>query len=168
MARNQGRLTYPFSIVRLTDFGISASHPSRDGNVLIGEPRMLPNDAHVMSRDQGSSGNVVGFGPTLNPSEGMSLPNPAAQDLNQRFSAIDAAVDNLAKEQEDLPGRVILVWVGPGWPPLPRPQFLPDTREMQRSFFAYVVDLSTDLREAQHDAGHYVFSQNASRCWTER
>lgn len=85
LARNQGRLTYPFSIVRLTDFGISASHPSRDGNVLIGELRMLPNDAHVMSRDQGSSGNVVAFGPTLNPSEGMSLPNPAAQDLNQRF-----------------------------------------------------------------------------------
>jgi VWFA-related protein len=149
LGRNQGSLAYPVSIVRLTDSGTSASQPSRDGNALIGELRMLPNDVHVNRRDQESPPSLITFGPLFDPSKIISPPNPVAEDMNQRFLVSIPAVAGLAAEQEDVPGRVILVWIGPGWPLLSGPGILPDTPEIKRNFFAHIVDLSTELREAQ-------------------
>jgi VWFA-related protein len=147
LGQNQGRLPYPVSIVHLSGSGTSASQPTRDGNALIDELRMIPNDIH--SRDQEPSPGIQTFGGTIGPSKIISQANPLAKDLNQRFTQSIPALARLAKEQQGIPGRVILVWIGPGWPPLSGPGFLPDTPEMQRNFFAYIVDLSNELREAQ-------------------
>jgi VWFA-related protein len=149
LGQNQGSLPYPVSIVRLTDSGIRAGQPSRDGNALISELRMLPHDFHVKVRGQEPPPSTTTLGHPFDPTKAIIRPNPAAQDLNQRFTLSVPALASLAAEQENVPGRVLLVWIGPGWPLLSGPGFLPDTPVMQSNFLAYIVGLSTALREAQ-------------------
>jgi VWFA-related protein len=71
------------------------------------------------------------------------------QDQNQRFLLSITALNKIAVQQEDVPGRVIMIWLGPGWPLLSGPGFLPDTAEIKSSFFDHIADLSTEIREAQ-------------------
>jgi VWFA-related protein len=148
LAQNQGSLPYSVSIVRLTDYGISAGLSSRDGKVLISELRMLPSDIHVKVRESEQP-------PMLSPDHSFDVtksiiqPNPAAADLDERFHLSVPALARLASDQEVVPGRVILVWIGLGWPLLSGPEFLPDTPAVHSNFFAHIVDLSTGLREAQ-------------------
>jgi VWFA-related protein len=149
LGQNHGSLAYPVSIARLTDSGVSAGKPSRDGNALIADLRMLPNDIHVKIRAQGPPPSVTTVGRTFDPTKSITSYDPMTEDLNQRFTLSVPAVASLAAQQEDVPGRVILVWIGPGWPLLSGPGFLPDTPDMKRNFFAHIVSLSTALREAQ-------------------
>jgi VWFA-related protein len=149
LGRNQGSLPYPVTLVRLTDFGIISGQPSRDGRALIGELKMLPNDVHVVKRDQESTPGVATLGHRFDPTKSISLPNPADQDLNQRFVLSVPPVARLAADQENVPGRAILIWIGAGWPLLSGPKYLPDTAEVKRNFFEYIVGLSTAFREAQ-------------------
>ncbi len=149
LGQNQGSLPYPVSIVRLTDSGISPGQPSRDGNALISQLRMLPNDVHVKVRGRQPPPSPTTPGHSFDPTKTIIVPNPAAEDLNQRFTLSIPALATLAAEQENVPGRAILVWIGPGWPLLSGPGYLPDTPETQSNFFAHIVGLSTALREAQ-------------------
>ncbi len=55
----------------------------------------------------------------------------------------------MAKLQVDVPGRVILIWIGQGWPTLSGPHFAPDTPHLRQNHFDNLVELSTALREAQ-------------------
>ncbi len=149
LGQNQGSLPYSVSIVRLTDSGIHAGKPSRDGNALLSELRMLPYDIHVKIRGQEPPPSTTTVSHSFDPTIAITRSNPEGSDLNQRFALSIPALASLAAEQEDVPGRAILVWIGPGWPPLSGPGFLPDTPETQRNFFAHIVYLSTALREAQ-------------------
>ena len=149
LGHNQGSLPYPVSIVRLTDSGIHAGQPSRDGRALISELRMLPNDVHVKMRGQELPPSPTTVGHSLDPTKTMARLNPEGPDLNQRFTLSIPALASLAAEQVNVPGRAILVWIGPGWPLLSGPGYLPDTPETQGNFFAHIVVLSTALREAQ-------------------
>jgi VWFA-related protein len=89
------------------------------------------------------------LGRSFDPTKPVIVPNPAALDLNQRFILSVPPLARLAAEQEDVPGRVILVWIGAGRPLLSGLGILPDTPEMKRNFFAHIMDLSTESREAQ-------------------
>jgi VWFA-related protein len=149
LGQNQGSLPYPVTLVRLTDYGIISGQPSRDGRALIGELKMLPNDVHVIKRDQESPPSVATLGHRFDPTKSISLPDPAVEDLNQRFHLSVPAAAGLAADQENVPGRAILIWIGAGWPLLSGPKFLPDTLETKRNFFQYIAGLSTALREAQ-------------------
>jgi len=145
LGENRGSLRYPVSIVRLTDSGIGVGEPSRDGNALIRELRMLPDDIQVKRPDQESPPNTMGF----NPPQSMNHLNPVTQDLNHRFTLSIQALAGLAVQQEDVPGRVILIWIGAGWPLLSGHDFLPDTSEIKSNFFGYLVILASELRKAQ-------------------
>ena len=59
------------------------------------------------------------------------------------------AFTDLATAQRNAPGRVIVMWIGPGWPLLTGPEFHPDTAEVKANFFDHIVELSRTLREAQ-------------------
>jgi hypothetical protein len=48
-----------------------------------------------------------------------------------------------------VPGRAIVIWIGPGWPVLSGPAFVPDTPHVRETHFENVVELSTELREGQ-------------------
>jgi VWFA-related protein len=149
LGQNQGSLPYPVSIVRLTDSGISPGQPSRDGNALISQLRMLPYDIHVKIRGQEPPPSPTTVSHSFDPTKTITRLNPEGPDLNQRFSLSIPALASLAAEQVNVPGRAILVWIGPGWPLLSGPGFLQDTPETQSNFFAHIVSLSTALREAQ-------------------
>jgi VWFA-related protein len=69
--------------------------------------------------------------------------------LNERFAHSITALTRLAKSQVDVPGRVILIWPGQGWPTLSGPHFAPDTPYLRQNHFDNLVELSTALREAQ-------------------
>ena len=69
--------------------------------------------------------------------------------LNDRFIASLQALNFLAKDQVDIPGRAIVIWMGPGWPLLSNKEFTPDPPELKENFFDQLVEVSTGLREGQ-------------------
>jgi hypothetical protein len=97
LEQNEGNLPYPVSIVRLTDFGLSAGRPSRDGNALLRELGMLPYDIHVEIRGEEPPASATTVGHTFDPMKAMIRPNPDGADLDQRFSL---SIPALASEVE--------------------------------------------------------------------
>ena len=69
--------------------------------------------------------------------------------LNLRFQLSVSALKRLAAEQEDVPGRVILIWTGRGWPLLSAHEFRPYSAALKQNFFDNLVEVTNALREAQ-------------------
>jgi len=69
--------------------------------------------------------------------------------LNQRFQRSVSALKKLAMQLEDVPGRVILIWIGRGWPLLTAHEFLADTAAIKRNLFDNLVEVTNNLRAAQ-------------------
>jgi VWFA-related protein len=69
--------------------------------------------------------------------------------LNAKYQLSLTALLDFGRHQQDVPGRAILIWIGPGWPILSGPEFVPDTRDVRQNFFANLVEVSTQLREGQ-------------------
>lgn len=154
LAQNRGSLPWPIAIAHLSDFGAGVSAPSRDANALLIYLRNLPSEVHQSASSDGLPNRELfpglrgsGTLPTAQPrGQKMDL---QWQDQNQRFLLSITALNKIAVQQEDVPGRVLVIWIGPGWPLLSGPGFLPDTPEIKSSFFDHIADLSTELREAQ-------------------
>ena len=155
LRQGQGRLPYPTSIATLTGAGASVSQPSQDGEFLIGELQKRLSGTHPfdcaedgLDRDVEYAMSV--YGTDVLPKSGAGSQKTHAMDcLNQRFQISVSALNRLARQQENVLGRAILIWIGPGWPRLSDPEFRPDTAPIRQNFFAYLVEVSTALREAQ-------------------
>lgn len=155
LARNQGHLTYPTSVAVFTGYGIKSSLPSQDGSLLTGEFRALAGDVtafecspHDLGPDQQMAAAV--YGPSyLSTVQSGAAAQHAANCLNKRFELAVSSLNRFALRQSDVPGRAILVWIGPGWPQLAGTEFRPDSASIRSAFFRYLVDLSTALREGQ-------------------
>jgi VWFA-related protein len=96
--------------------------------------------------DRGNSVNL--------PTNGYAWSNQAAQErkfqnLNRRFEHAVPAILHLALEQQDLPGRCLMIWIGPGWPMLSDSEFTPDPLHAQKSYFINIVSLTNALRVGQ-------------------
>ena len=78
-----------------------------------------------------------------------ATPSAALTCLNDRFVASLSALHRLAKDQVDIPGRAIVIWMGPGWPLLTNKEFSPDPPQLKENFFDQLVEVSTGLREGQ-------------------
>ena len=55
----------------------------------------------------------------------------------------------IAENEARKPGRKLLIWLGPGWPLLTRPDVGYYSQKVQDEYFATIVELSRSLREAQ-------------------
>jgi VWFA-related protein len=152
MGSNQGRLLYPTSIATLTSSGFKASHTSTDGSVLLQESRTLFKDIPPYickgpSEDAANAYPVSGHG---DHNFGFSVEKvDDGNCLSERFTLSLTALTELATAQKDVLGRVIVIWIGPGWPHLTGPEFHLDTAEIKANFFDHIVQLSRALREAQ-------------------
>jgi len=152
MGSNQGRLLYPTSIATLTSSGFKASHTSTDGSVLLQESRTLFKDIRPYickgpPEDAADAYPVSGHGEH---SLGLSVEKvDDGNCLSERFTLSLTALTELATAQKDVLGRVIVIWIGPGWPHLTGPEFHLDTAEIKANFFDHIVQLSRALREAQ-------------------
>jgi len=87
--QNREQLSFPVSIAVLTEAGIDLGQPSRDGNALMGQLKKV----HMPVETIGSR---------------LGVPNAG------RFHLSVQSLTKLVTEQEDVPGRVLLIWLGPG------------------------------------------------------
>lgn len=167
LARNRGRIKYPISLVQVSASGASVDPPSQDADVLMGEVRQTSRELHAMrcgdqpgNSAQGDSGPgaYVAMGrvdalDSLSRDDAPGGPRTPqarlAQCLNRKFLISVSALNQLANDQANVPGRVILIWLGSGWPLLSSSDFRPDTVALKRRHFDYLAVLSASLREAQ-------------------
>jgi VWFA-related protein len=157
LSQNQNRLTHPTSIGYFSAAGAKLGEFSEDGNFLIDEVRRVTRDIHTQScleeanaasqEAAGEQASAVTPGGT-DAIRTENLLNRLGNCENRRFQLSISALNNLAKEQMGSPDRILLVWIGPGWSLLTGPEFRPNTTAMRRSFYDYLADISTSLREA--------------------
>jgi VWFA-related protein len=69
--------------------------------------------------------------------------------LNFKYQLSFTALLRFAHRQQDVPGRALLIWIGPGWPILAGREFSSETPNLRESFYANFVNASTELREGQ-------------------
>jgi VWFA-related protein len=143
-------LPYPASIAVLSGGEIKSGPLTRDRSALLNELSDLSSHLHPIAC-------ANDFSPNDRSLRGAGMPGNApiaASDnqlncLNQRFVTSINALTRFAKSQVDIPGRVILIWIGSGWPLLYNKQFRPDDESVKAGFFANLVQVSSALRESQ-------------------
>jgi VWFA-related protein len=77
------------------------------------------------------------------------LPDSTLDCMNRRFVSSVSGLYLFAQEQAGSSGRIILVWIGPGWPQLSNHEFKADTPDLQQNFFDRLVGVSQALQEAR-------------------
>jgi VWFA-related protein len=153
LRQGPAQLDYETSTALLSGSGVSFGRPSRNRGDLIGELQALTKEVHLFDCTGEGGGSEQVFA-TFNLQGGISVAEGQHQDeksgcLNARFLQSVSALKSFATEQQDLPGRVILIWIGRGWPLLSAREFRPDTAALRQNFFDNLVALSNALREAQ-------------------
>jgi VWFA-related protein len=125
LRENGGHLAYPVSIFRLTDDGVGVlNRPTQDGNALASQLEAASTQMREIHRSAGAWGAAERF------------------DLSARM------IDEIARTEAKIPGRKLLIWMGPGWPMMDSPNVVMTEKELQ-GLFANIVELSTRLREAR-------------------
>jgi VWFA-related protein len=162
LERYRGRIEYPISLVLLTSAGARVGHSSRDASVLEGELREMAEKLRPMEcGDEGgldlyhARSDVYASTDAYEPTVDMNSHDKAgargriADCLNQKFTITVSALNKIAKEQVNVPGRAIVIWLGASWPLLLGPEFRRETPGEAHSHFDYLADLSASLREGQ-------------------
>ena len=121
--QNREQLRFPVSIAVLTDAGIDLGQPSRDGKALIGQLKKVHMPVETI---------------------GFPLGAPNARRFHQSVKSLT----QLVIDQEDVPGRVILIWLGTGWPLLSDGPY-PGSSMDKRNFFGEILNLSSGFLDAQ-------------------
>jgi len=157
LSQNQNRLIHPTSIGLFSVAGARLGEFSQDGNFLIDEVRRVTRDIHTLSctaeANAASEGAAAGQPSAVTPGgtdaiRTENLLNRLGNCENRRFQLSISALNKLAKERAGSPERILLIWIGPGWSLLTGPEFRSNTTAMRQSFYNYLADLSTSLREA--------------------
>jgi VWFA-related protein len=121
----QGRLPYPTTVAILTDKGLQFQEDfSQDRNAIITalDHYTIPIRSIGPATDRGG--------------------------ITERFQISFQGFAQLIAQERDRPGRKLIVWVSPGWPPLFGLETMRDAKLLQQ-LFGNIVDLSTQLREGQ-------------------
>jgi VWFA-related protein len=149
LKQGEGPLAYPLAVGVFSGSSVSVGAASRDRETLLAELKTRTADLHatgcITRLDHGESApspNFIGNGVRAESATMLTC-------LNDRFVSSVMALRQLAHEQVEIPGRVILIWIGPGWPLLTNRGFTPDPPELKRSFFDQLVSVSMAMREGQ-------------------
>lgn len=149
LARNSGELTAPTAIAVLSGSGLSVGEASRDRNVLAQQLDSMTSGAKATRCKDLTDTPVLYSGIWTDRSAIHQNPDQAPNCLNEKFIISVTDLEHLALKEEDTPGRLILIWIGPGWPRLDGKQFVPDTPQLKENFFEHLVLLTTLMREGQ-------------------
>jgi VWFA-related protein len=124
LRQNDGKLSQPVSIYRISSEGLSGSaEPSWDGNMLADEIAQ-GREPHVIWKPSMVSDDLAGIAVKSKPHHAL------------------LALGSIAIEQRRRPGRKLMFWLGRGW------QFKTAT---ESAAFDFVTEFSTRLREARID-----------------
>jgi VWFA-related protein len=133
LRQNGGHLPLPISLLWLTNTGIvPQGQPTLDGNELATSLEGAQSRLRTLTRAAGAYGAIEQF------------------ELSSRL------LSELVRNMASLPGRKLLIWAGPGWPMLDGPN-INISAKGQQALFAEIVELSTEMRQAQVDL--YSISQ---------
>jgi len=149
LRQNQGPLAYPVSIALSTGSGIKAGQPSRNPAALLEELDNIAREDHAFDCADETGVNQAFLSVWMPGSPSTDVSSHKAACLNQRFIRSVSTLNELAQHEVNVHGRLILIWIGSGWPLLSSHEFRPDTKALKQNFFHYLVELSTSLREAQ-------------------
>lgn len=150
LAAGVGQLPLSMSIGVFVNAHIGFTPSLRDRDALLTEFRERTANLHasgcISLADDDENLDMTG----LMKGTGVRARSSAALAcLNERFVSSISALRFLAKDQVDIPGRAIVIWMGPGWPLLTNKEFEPDPPRLKQHFFDQLVDVSTALREGQ-------------------
>lgn len=118
------QLSLPISFAFLQDDGLKAQEePTRDTKVLLTnlEKNPLPQQVHAITTDYEFQADV-------------------------REKSL-GALDVLAQRLSNRPGRKLIIWIAPGWPPF-EAQTVVKSRQQMGQLFTYITNLNTVLRRA--------------------
>lgn len=125
LRQNGGNLAQPVSVFLFTDEGMKVLlQASSDGNALATQLAQTESGFRALGRAAGGNGDI------------------------ERFELSIKWIAQIAQAESKRPGRKLLIWAGPGWPLLDRPDFIPSNKG-QLQMFNEIVKLSTSLREAR-------------------
>lgn len=124
--QNDGRVAYPISLMLLTNSGLRVQpRPTEDTDALLKTLRGIHASVRLITPEMGGNGSI------------------------ERVRRSIRAIDSLAVNEAQKPGRKLLIWVGPGWPMLDSRRYdSPDDRA-ERRYFQFIVALTNELRQAQ-------------------
>lgn len=165
LLRNGSSQPIPVSLVRISPDGLMVEPPERDTALLqvelgslpgpaqpdeIGRPREItevPNLGRGLPSSTTTPPNWTGATTSSHTGPPIADTHPASQ--NARFVESLNQFEKLADREGDFQGRIVVIWLGPGWPLLNDSRFLPDTEQIQSRYFDHLVGLSTELRAAE-------------------
>ena len=124
LRKDGGELPLPISIVQLTDGSGEPTDATKDGNALAAILNSKQPGLRPINRAQGFYGGV------------------------ERRQISLEALDRIAAHQATLPGRKILIWLGPGWPLLSGPGEELSSKDLDM-LFRMLVKVSQNLRDAR-------------------
>jgi VWFA-related protein len=126
LQQNGGHLKQPVRLLLLTDAGMRVQpRASIDGNALLSVVNQIKGGVRTINSAMGAEG------------------------LLERFQRCAHQMATIAENEARVPGRKLLIWIGPGWPMLNRPDIGYYSERDQRRYFDGIVELSTRLREAR-------------------
>ena len=124
LARDDGHLQFPISIVLFSDSGARVDQPSRDGKLLISELKKTFTAIPTINSAMSSGGAI------------------------ERFQRSLKVLNQLLAYEGTRPGRKLLLWIGPGWPMLSGSHFTSSEKD-KRADWDGIVNFSTYLRLAR-------------------
>lgn len=154
LKERNGQLANPTSIALLSDHGVQLGAPYQDGNLVLKELDELAATLHTVTCADTIPALTCSMPRSPDGTSPPCDPNPRLECLDHLFSSSVTAINGLADElvnnshKVTNTGRVILIWVGNGWPLLNERGYTPDTREAKESFFRDLVTVSSALTEA--------------------
>ncbi len=156
LAASARLLPMPTSLLLLTENGTEVSSTSRNAEEVAAELQRATRNFHLRDCTEDWNNAALGNKNITITSPGDDVvrnreetANRISNCLNQKYQLSVTALLEFAHHQKDVPGRALLIWIGPGWPILAGPVFTPDTPDVRESFFMNLVQVSTELREGQ-------------------
>jgi VWFA-related protein len=149
LALKNGELSAPTAIAVLSGTGLTVGETSRHRGVLMQQLDAMTSGVKATRCQDLADTPVLTSGIWIDRSSIQHNPDQAPNCLNDKFIISVTDLERLALKEEDTPGRLILIWIGPGWPRLDGKQFVPDTPQLKDNFFEHLVLLTREMREGQ-------------------
>lgn len=125
LRQNGGHLAQPVTVVLFTDAGFQVvGTTSLDGNRLADAVHAIQPVVHTIHSAAGGEANL------------------------ERFQLSGQALGAIVAREVPVPGRKMMIWMGPGWPLMNRPEVNYNSRSHALNFEA-LQSLSNQLREAR-------------------
>ena len=149
LSQSKAPLTFPLSLVFVSEGGATESEPSTDRGVLAAQLAQMARLPH--SSDCGRTGSSI-EGSRIQQQPNVTLgtrEQDQADCVNSHLLQSISALRDVLGEQANVRGRGILVWAGSGWPMVAEYSAEPAAGNHRGNFRDILVELTTNLREAQ-------------------